>query len=71
MEKWEYKIIAPKADFKGWINTKLDPKIEESMNILGLNGWELVGIAPFAGNTTVAWGAGTGNFILVFKRQIK
>lgn len=69
MEKWEYKIFL--TDVKGWINKKLDPKVEENMNIIGIHGWELVSIAPLAGNTTTAWGAGTGSFVLVFKRQIK
>jgi hypothetical protein len=68
MNKWEYKIISPEVEVKGWVNRKVCLKEEQILNELGNDGWELVGIAPFAGNTTVAWGAGTGNFILIFKR---
>lgn len=69
MEKWEYKIIF--SEVKGWINKKLDPAMENTMNTLGMNGWELVSFTPMSGNNTTAWGAATSNFILVFKRQIK
>lgn len=69
MEKWEYKIIF--SEVKGWINKKLDPAMENTMNTLGINAWELVSFTPMSGNNTTAWGAATSNFILVFKRQIK
>lgn len=69
MEKWEYTIIF--SEVKGWINKKLDPEMQNRMNILGNSGWELVSFAPMSGNNTTAWGAATSNFILVFKRRIK
>lgn len=69
MEKWEYKVIAPEAKFKGWINKKLDITIEQNLNDLGNDGWELICAIPYAGNTTTAWGAGTGNFVFIFKRR--
>ena len=67
MEKWEYKIMSPEV--KGWISKKIDPKAEQILNELGNEGWELVSITPLAGNTSTAWGAGTGNFVLIFKRK--
>lgn len=66
MEKWEYKIISP--DVKGFVKMKIDPKTEQLLNELGNEGWELVSLAPLAGNA-YGWGAGTGNFVLIFKRQ--
>jgi hypothetical protein len=67
MEKWEYKVISPEV--KGWVTKKIDPKTEQLLNELGNEGWELVSVAPLAGNTSTAWGAGTGNFVFVFKRR--
>lgn len=68
MEKWEYKIISPGVGFKGFINPKIYLKEEQILNELGNNGWELVGIAPFAMDTL---NSGTYKFVLIFKRQIK
>lgn len=69
MEKWEYTIIF--SEVKGLINKKPDPTMQDRMNVLGENGWELVSFTPMSGNTITAFGAATSNFILVFKRQRK
>ena len=64
MEQWEYKIISPEV--RGWISKKIDPKAEQFLNELGSEGWELTGIAPFAGNGFID---GTENFVFIFKRK--
>ena len=64
--KWEYKILS--FEVKGFINRKVDSKIEEEINEAGDDGWELAGVMPVGGGTG-GWGAETGSFSLIFKRQ--
>ena len=66
MKKWEYKIIS--LEVKGWINRKIDPKTEKLLNEFGGDGWELTGIASIGGGTG-GWGAETGSFAMIFKRE--
>ena len=69
MEKWEYTIIF--SEVKGWINKKLDPEMQNRMNILGNSGWELVSFAPMSGNNTTAWGATDIKFYSCFQKTNK
>lgn len=64
--KWEYKIES--FEVKGWVSRKVDPKIKQRMSELGENGWELTGVLPLGGKHG-GWGAETGSFTLIFKRQ--
>ena len=65
MEKWEYKMLIPEV--KGFINRKLDPKINEELNTLGDNGWELISVSPLT--DVASWGSQTKSFIFIFKRK--
>lgn len=65
--KWEYKLIT--SEVGGFINRKIDSKTEGLLNELGDQNWELVSVAPLAGNTGTSWGANTVGFIFIFKRQ--
>ena len=67
IERWEYKIISPEV--KGLVDREVDPKTQQLLNTLGNDGWELVSMAPLAGNTVVAWGAVSVNFVFVLKRK--
>ena len=72
MNKWEYKVISLHPTFKGWrIKTmELDSTIiEQTLNGLGNEGWELTSIASHIDDITL--GTGKAKFIFVFKRQIK
>lgn len=58
MMRWEYKIINVRSE-----NYRLDPNAAKDLNILGVEGWELVSI------TSVNFKTGaTDNIALVFKR---
>lgn len=67
MTRWEYKIINVRSE-----NYRLDPRatdsrpgLEPSLNDLGAEGWELVGL------TSVNFKSGaTDNIALVFKRPL-
>lgn len=69
MSNWEYTVLF--SEVKGWISKKPDPAMEEAMNELGRQGWELISCVPMSGNTTTAWGAATSDFVLVFKRSLR
>ncbi|MCC6525512.1 MAG: DUF4177 domain-containing protein [Polyangiaceae bacterium] len=45
---WEYKILTPKLSLTG----KLDPEaLEEQLNRLGAEGWELAATTLYGGST--------------------
>ncbi len=56
MEQWEYKIVVKDAKDMG------TPTYMESLNALGLDGWELVSVTP--GNTMIK------HFCYYFKRRL-
>ena len=64
MKKWEYRTI--KLETTGWfVGGKLDEvKLDEHMNALGRDGWELVS----AFDTNQAHGA-SREVIVMFKRE--
>jgi hypothetical protein len=46
MDKFEYKIINRKVEGKGIYNSELSyGELEQSLNELGIQGWEVVSIA--------------------------
>lgn len=56
--QWEYKIINVRSE-----NYRLDPNSAKDLNLLGVDGWELVSI------TSVNFKTGaTDNIAMVFKR---
>ena len=60
--KWEYKTI--KLSTTGFIGGKLDEtKLDDHMNQLGEQGWELVSAFSTMGNSS------TRDVVAVFKRQ--
>lgn len=54
MDKWEYKIVNVE---KAYYSSKADVEIEKQLNILGKEGWELVGYVSFK------------TYMLAFKRK--
>ncbi|WP_159559099.1 DUF4177 domain-containing protein [Alcanivorax sp. S71-1-4] len=65
MPRWEYKTI--KLATTGWFaGGNLDEgKLDEYMNLLGRDGWELVS----AFDTSQAYGA-SRNIVAIFKRSL-
>ncbi len=62
MDRWEYKTIV--IDGKGFFRSEFD--LEEELNKLGNDGWELVTmVSPIA----YAWG-GTVRLVATFKRKL-
>jgi len=60
MIRWEYTIINIRSE-----NYRLDPNYVSELNVLGKEGWELVGL------TSVNFKSGaTDNIAMVFKRQM-
>lgn len=60
MIRWEYKIINIRSE-----NYRLDPDASTQLDVLGNEGWELVGL------TSVNFKSGaTDNIALVFKRPV-
>ena len=59
MKKWEYKAMYMERD-DYWGTREFKPELlEEKLNALGNQGWEMVG---------VAYGDGVHNRVIVFKR---
>jgi Domain of unknown function (DUF4177) len=58
--QWEYKIINIRSE-----NYRLDPEAAVKLNVLGLEGWELVSIS----SVNFKSGA-TDNIAMVFKRPL-
>lgn len=72
MNKYEYKVIALHPKFDGWktATLKLDQEtIEQTLNGLGNDGWELVSTTSYTIDMTL--GTGTAKIIFVFKREKK
>ena len=62
MKKWEYKAMYMKRENYSGFTGGLKPELlENELNALGIQGWEMVGIA---------YGDGVHNKVIVFKRQI-
>ncbi len=63
MKKWEYKAMyMSRENYLKGFKKNFDPELlETELNILGIQGWEMVGIA---------YGDGVHNKVIVFKRQI-
>lgn len=60
MTRWEYKIINIRSE-----NYRLDERKVTELNVLGEEGWELVGL------TSVNFKSGaTDNLAMVFKRPL-
>jgi len=62
MKKWEYKVKYMRSDdyIKGVLNKSLNEKVlEQELNALGNQGWEMVG---------VAYADGVHNRVIVFKK---
>ena len=63
MNKWEYKVISIQARRNFW-TSQFDPKaIEEKLNSMGQQGWELVSAEGLNARYAIAP-------ILTFKRDI-
>ena len=62
MTHWQYKTF--KFEATGWQGGKIDPaKLENTLNLLGQDGWELVAIVTANGG-----GGWTGDIVPVLKR---
>ena len=69
MKKYEYKIFEPKT--KGFAKKTINLEdVQNSLNELGAEGWELVSIVTPSGNTGASWGGTTSAFIYHLKREI-
>lgn len=66
--KYEYKIVTP--EMKGWIKKKMSDDTAEELNVLGKEGWELVGGTPVTANMGTSFGGTTAAFVFFFKRPI-
>ena len=64
MANWSYQTV--KLEAKGWfVGGKIDEAmLDEHMNRLGINGWELV-----SGFSTTQTSGQTRDIILIFKRE--
>ena len=61
MTRWEYKIINIRSE-----NYRLDPNAVRTLNDLGSQGWELVGL-----NSVNFKSGATDNIAMVFKRPLE
>ena len=59
MKKWEYKAMYMEGDDYTYAGEFKPELLEEKLNALGNQGWEMVG---------VAYGDGVHNRVIVFKR---
>jgi hypothetical protein len=61
--KWEYRVL--KMDTTGfWGRTVDDESLEQRMNDLGQQGWEMTRVVPLEQNET------TSAIVVFFKRQV-
>lgn len=77
MKKWEYQIVYSKAERKGrglngWSPYKPSPTLENEINKLGEEGWEMVSFTPSSVITASLLPATqeVESYICVFKREI-
>ncbi|MFA5792193.1 MAG: DUF4177 domain-containing protein [Candidatus Paceibacterota bacterium] len=67
MNKYEYKVISLHPTTKGWKALKIDSiMIEQTLNEIGNEGWELVSTTAYILDMTL--GTGEAKLIFVFKR---
>ena len=72
MSRFEYKTIAFHGKMEGFVSRELETsevlRLEDWLNRLGSEGWELVGIMPINDGKWPATGSQGGGFCL--KRQV-
>lgn len=71
MEKFEYKTITPDMK-RGFLKKSFDvDSLQDELNALGREGWDLCATIPISGNAGVAsYGSSTAQVVFVFKRKI-
>ena len=67
MKKYEYKIFSPKM--KGFRKKTPKGNIEEELNALGAEGWEVIAVLPLTANMGTSYGGTTSGIVYYLKRE--
>jgi hypothetical protein len=69
MKKFEYKLI--NISSKEIADDRLLLELNDAINRMGLDGWELVRMEPVAKGSYMTMGSKTSAFLMVFKRELE